>query len=60
MSVIDREIEKHYKKSKELRNMYIGNDKISYEKGKELQKQQDDEYKKMMFLKNLRKEMLKK
>lgn len=57
MSELDKKIMEHYRNSKKLREIYAGNDKISFGKGKELQKQQDDEYRKMMFLKKLRKEM---
>ena len=59
MSELDRKISKHLENSLKLKHTYIGNNKISYEKSKELQKQQDEEYKKMMFFKNLRKEIFK-
>lgn len=59
MNVIDSEIQKHYKNSKFLRKIYLANNKINFDKGQELQKQQDEEYNKMMFLKKLRKEMMK-
>lgn len=60
MSDIDRKIQEHCKNSRRLKEIYMGNDKISYEKSVEIQRQQNDEYKKMMFLRNLRKEMRKK
>ena len=59
MTSIDKRIQEHYDNSLKLKQIYMGDDKISYDKGKELQRQQDDEYKKMIFLKNLRKEMMK-
>lgn len=60
MSVIDNEIKKHYENSRKLKEIYMTNDKISYEKGRELQKQQSEEWDKLNFLKNLRKEINKK
>lgn len=64
MSEIDKAILKHRKNSMKLREIYMGDytnkRKITWEKSKELQEAQDDEYKKMMFLKNLRREMMKK
>lgn len=59
MNAIDKEIEKHYQNSTKLKEIYISSKNLSYEKSKELQKQQNDEYDKMMFLKNLRKEIVK-
>lgn len=59
MSIIDKEIEKHYQNSTKLKEIYISNKNLSYKKSKELQKQQNNEYDKMMFLKNLRKEIVK-
>ena len=60
MSDLDKKIAEHSKKSKILRNIYWSNEGIiSYQKSVELQKQQDEEYKKMMFFKNLKKEMVK-
>lgn len=57
---LEKSIIDHCVKSKQLKALYLGNDKLSYEKCKELQNQQNDEYKKMMFLKNLKKEIQKK
>lgn len=59
MNTIDREIEKHYRNSTKLKEIYISSKNLSYKKSKELQEQQNDEYDKMMFLKNLRKEIVK-
>lgn len=61
MSIIDvdNKYKEHMKNSLNLKRSYMGNDKLSYDKSKELQKQQDEEYKKMMFFKNLKKEMTK-
>lgn len=39
MKDIDKEIWKHYKNQEELKKMYLGNDKLKYEKCKKLQKQ---------------------
>ena len=59
MNEIDKEIEKHYQNSTKLKEIYISSKNLSYKKSKELQEQQNDEYDKMMFLKNLRKEIVK-
>ena len=56
---LDKAIVDHCINSKKLKKIYIGNDKLSYEKSKELQNQQRIEYDKMMFLKNLKKEISK-
>lgn len=53
MKDIEKEIWKHYRNQEELKKIYMGNDNINYEKTRELQKQQDEEYKKFMFLKKL-------
>lgn len=57
MKAIDEKIIKHYKNSVNLREIYVGDKNIGYEKSLELRKLQDEEYKKMMFLKKLKKEM---
>jgi len=59
MNEIDKKIVEHYKNSKNLKEIYLGNKNISYEKSVELSKKQDEEYNKMIFLKGLRKEMAK-
>lgn len=56
---LEKAIVDHCINSKELKTIYIGNNKLSYEKSKELQKQQKIEYDKMMFFKNLKKEFQK-
>lgn len=58
MKDIDKKIKEQYAKSLNLKKLSVGNDKISYEKGRELQKQQKEEWNKLLFLKNLRKEMM--
>ena len=57
MKVIDSEINRHRENSIKLKEIYLGNERLDYAKCKELQKQQNDEYKKMVFLQNLKKEM---
>lgn len=57
MKTIEEKILKHYKNSVNLREIYTGDKNIGYEKSLELRKLQDEEYKKMMFLKKLKKEM---
>ncbi len=57
MSVIDEEIVRHCRNSKRLKELFIGEHNLKYDKTIELQKLQDEEYKKMMFLKNLKKEI---
>lgn len=59
VSDIDNKIREHMNKSLDLKRNYLGNDKLSYEKSKELQKQQSEEYNKMLFFKNLKREMQK-
>lgn len=54
---LEKAITDHCINSKKLKTIYIGNDKLSYEKSKELQNQQRIEYDKMIFLKNLKKEI---
>lgn len=56
---LEKAITDHCINSKKLKTIYIGNDKLSYKKSKELQEQQKIEYDKMMFLKNLKKEFQK-
>lgn len=57
MSGIEKKIIECRKKSLELKRLYLGNDKIPFEKCKEIQNQQNEEYMKMMFFKNLKREM---
>lgn len=57
MSELDKVIDKHRKNSMKLKEIYLGQKELNYEKGLELRKQQDEEYKKMIFLKNLRREI---
>lgn len=57
MEEINKAIKKHRDNSRKLKEIYLGDDSISYEKSLELQKKQDEEYKKMHFLINLRKEL---
>ena len=59
MKGLDEAITKHLENSMKLRKIYIGNDKLNYEKSKEIQKQQGEEWKKTQFFKNLRREMKK-
>lgn len=56
MKELYKKIEQSYKNSKKLREIYLGTE-LSYNKSIELQKQQNNEYKKMMFFKNLKKEL---
>ena len=56
---IDKEIRKHQKNSRKLKEIYLGEKKISYEKSLELQEQQNAEWKKTQFLKKLKKELIK-
>lgn len=56
MKELDKKIEQSCKNSKKLREIYLGTE-LSYDKSIELQKQQNNEYKKMMFFKNLKKEL---
>ncbi len=57
MLELAKKIEEERIKSLKLKQIYLGNNKISYEKSKELMKQQNDSYKKMEFFKKLQKEM---
>lgn len=57
MIELAKKIEEERQKSLKFKKLYLGNDKISYEKAIELRKQQNESYKKMEFFKNLRKEM---
>ena len=59
MMTIDEKIKKHSINSKELKKIYIGNKDLKYDKTLELMKQQNIEYQKMIFFKNLKKEMIK-
>jgi len=59
MKELESVIAKHIENSTNLRKIYIGNDKLSFEKSKELQKQQEEEWKKVKFFKKLREEMKK-
>lgn len=59
MIKIDDVIFKHSKNSKELKKIYLGNEKLDFNKSREIMKQQDNEYKKMIFFKNLKREMIK-
>jgi hypothetical protein len=56
MKALDKKIEESCINSKKLREIYLGTE-LSYNKSIELQKQQNNEYKKMMFFKNLKKEL---
>lgn len=60
MSIIDNEIRKHDKNQQELKKLYLGNKSLKFEKAVELMCQQDQEYKKMIFLKNFKKALNKK
>ena len=59
MNGINKAIRKHTENSEKLREIYMADDSISYKKSLELQKQQQEEYKKVKFFLNLKKEMLK-
>ena len=59
MEGINKAIRKHSENSKRLREIYMGDGKISYDKSLELQKKQNEEYNKVQFFVKLRKEMLK-
>lgn len=54
MKVLDKKIEESCINSRKLREIYLGT-KLSYNKSIEIRKQQDNEYKKMMFFKKLKK-----
>lgn len=54
MNVIDKMINEECYKSKKLRELAC---ECSFEKSQEMRKQQDESYKKFMFLKKLNKEM---
>lgn len=56
MKVLDKKIEESCKNSRKLREIYLGTE-LSYNKSIEIRKQQDNEYKKMMFFKKLKKEL---
>ena len=56
MKGLDKKIEQSRRNSKKLREIYLGT-KLSYDKSLEIRKQQDNEYKKMMFFKILKKEL---
>lgn len=56
MKELNKKIEQSCRNSKKLREIYLGTE-LSYNKSIELQKQQNNEYKKMMFFKNLKKEL---
>lgn len=56
MKELDRKIIESYKKSKILKEICLG-DNLPYDRNIEIRKQQDNEYKKMMFFKNLKKEL---
>lgn len=57
MRAIDEQIIKHNRNSKRLKELFIGEKNLKYEKTIELQKLQDEEWKKLQFLKNLKKEI---
>lgn len=59
MKAIDDKIREHYKKSKDLRNIDLDRKKVPFEKGREIQAQQNEEWQKFLFFRNLRKEMVK-
>lgn len=56
MKELDKKIIESYKKSKKLKEIYLG-DNIPYERNIKIREQQDNEYKKMMFFKKLKKEL---
>lgn len=58
MIKIDEVIEKHDKNSRALKRIYLGNEDLNYDETIRLREQQDNEYKKMMFFKNLKKGMV--
>lgn len=57
MKPIDEEIRKNDYISRRLKYLYLSTDKISYEKSREIQRQQNIAYNKMLFFKELKKEM---
>ena len=59
MEEINKLVRKHTQNYKELKTIYMGDDKMNYEKSKKLQEQQKREYKKAQFFINLRNELLK-
>lgn len=59
MIELDKKINEQYKKSTNLKRLEFSDDKMSFEKTKEIQKQQTEEWDKLMFFKNLKKELLK-
>lgn len=59
MRILRDKIYEHSKKVSKLQSLYIGNNEISFKKGKELQKIREKEINKMNFFINLQKEMSK-
>lgn len=59
MRVLRDKIQEHSKNISKLQNLYIGNDDMSFKKGRELQKLREKEMNKMNFFINLQKEMSK-
>ena len=59
MQEINKLIRKHSENSKKLREIYMGDKKMNYQRSLELQEKQKEEYKKFEFFLKLRKEMLK-
>lgn len=57
MRALRDKIYEHSKNVSKLQNLYIGNDDISFKKGRELQKMREKEINKMNFFINLQKEM---
>lgn len=57
MRVLRDKIYEHSKNISKLQNLYIGNNEISFKKGKELQEIREKEINKMNFFINLQKEM---
>lgn len=59
MRILRDKIYEHSKKISNLQNLYVGNNEISFKKGKELQEIREKEINKMNFFINLQKEMSK-
>lgn len=61
MKELDKLINKHCKNSYKLKRIYLSGysekKKINYEKSQEIMKQQNEEWKKLQFFKNLKREM---
>lgn len=57
MKALRDKIYEHSKKVSKLQSLYIGNNDISFKKGKELQKMREKELDKMNFFINLQKEI---